>query len=248
MKYLKMAFGLALLVGVMSVVASPAMAVPRWVHCVKSETGKYSTGLCNAAGSGWETKELVGTSEVTSSGTLKLEDTGATGGAVEVECTGENTGWVANLTTGAGEDGTTSITNLKCVRVVDGECEKVVEVKPRNLPWGSRLVEKGTEVRDELISGPKKEEGNGEPGWAVTCETILGNVTDTCERSGGTQNVRANRTTGKTEFLFDAISEEKKERATCSQGGKEAGRVGGTILEQLRSGNALWVLAPNLNT
>jgi hypothetical protein len=248
MKYLKMAFGLALVAGLMSVVASPAMAVPRWVHCVKSETGKYSNGLCNAAGSGWETKELVGTSEVTSSGELELEDTNATLGAVAVKCKGENIGWVANLATGAGEDGVTSITNLSCTRVVDGQCTKLVRVVPRNLPWGSRLVEKGTEVRDELISGPKKEEGNGEPGWAVTCETPLGEVTDTCERSGSTQNVRANRTTGKTEFIFDKITEEKKERAKCSVGGAETGRVTGTILGQLRSGNALWVLAPNLGT
>jgi len=246
MKHLKIAFGLVLAAGLMAVVASPAMAVPRWVHCVKSETGKYSNGLCNAAGSGWETKELVGTSEVTSSGELELEDTKATGGAVAVKCKGEDTGWVANLTTGAGEDGTATVTNVTCTRVIDGLCEAVVEVKARNLPWGTRLVENKSEVRDELVSGNHNEIGNGEPGWSVTCKTILGNVTDTCELSGTTQNVRANRATGKTEFVFDKITEEKK--AKCSQGGAGTGRVTGTISEELRSGNALWVLAPNLGT
>ena len=245
MKYLKMAFGLALVAGVMSVVASPAMAVPRWVHCVKSTTGKYSNGLCNEAGSGWETTEVIGTSEVTSSGELELEDTKATGGAVDVMCPGTSLGWVANLTNGtAGEDGTFSInvTEASCTFIKKGACEKLEEVEARNLPWGTRLVESGSEVRDELISGSS----SGAPGWSVKCKTIIGSVTDTCTLSGSTQNVRANRTTGKTEFIFDAITHEKK--ATCSQGGEKAGNVTGTIFGQLRSGNALWILAPNLKT
>ena len=115
MKYLKMAFGLAVVAGLMAVVVSPAMAVPRWVHCVKSEKGKWSDGTCSKSGTGWETKELVGTSEVTSSGELELEDTKATGGAVSVKCSGENKGWVANLAslTEPGEDGVATITQHK---------------------------------------------------------------------------------------------------------------------------------------
>ena len=73
MKYLKMAFGLVLVAGLMAVVASPAMAVPRWVHCV---VGKGWMAGLRENREGWETKELVGTSEVTSSGELELEDTG----------------------------------------------------------------------------------------------------------------------------------------------------------------------------
>ena len=245
MKYLKMAFGLALVAGLMSVVASPAMAVPRWVHCVKSETGKYSNGLCNAAGSGWETKELVGTSEVTSSGELELEDSKATGGAVDVKCPGTSLGWVANLTNGtAGEDGTLSINVIEtsCTFIKKGACEKLEKVEARNLPWGTRLVESGSEVRDELISGSS----SGAPGWSVKCKTIIGSVTDECTVSGGTQNVRANRATGKTEFIFDKKTEE--DPATCTQGGAKSGFVRGTVLGQLRSGNALWILAPNLGT
>ena len=245
MKYLKIAFGLALVAGLMSVVASPAMAVPRWVHCVKSETGKYSNGLCNAAGTGWETKELVGTSEVTSSGSLELEDSKATGGAVDVKCPGTNLGWVANLANGtAGEDGVSSINvvSASCTFVKKGACEKIEEVKAVNLPWGTRLVESGGEVRDELISGSSA----GPPGWAVKCKTLLGSITDTCTRSGTTQDVRTNRATGKTEFEFETITHGLP--AECSQGGAGAGFVTGTIFQQLRSGNALWVLAPNLGT
>jgi len=256
MRYLKMAFGLAVVAGLMAVVASPAMAVPRWVHCVKSATGKYNSGLCTTAGTGWETKAITETSEVTvSTSGLELEDTKATGGATAVTCTGTGTGWVVNLTTESipGEDGIATINeaSIKCKFVggKHGSCEEAVEphARPRNLPWGTKLKEEGKEVRDELVSGPKKQEGEGQPGWAVECQVggIL-KVTDRCEASGRTVNVIANRKTGETEFIFDLKSNEPK--ATCSVGGKEAGRVEGTISSSLRSGNALWVLAPNLNT
>ena len=260
MKCLKIAFGLAVVAGLMAVVAAPAMAVPRWVHCVKAATtggGQWNNDDClGANGSNeYETKLLVGTSEVTSSGNLELEDTNATGGAVTLKCTGKDLGWVANLTGNvAGEDGVSSITNIECkfVNSKHGSCEesKGATARPRNLPWGSRLVEIAgkEEVRDELISGSNKEVSNGEPGWSVEC-TVGGilKVTDTCERSGNTQDVRNNRANLVTEFVFDARSEEAKERATCSIGGKETGRVGGTIIEKLRLGNSLWVLASNLS-
>ena len=245
MKYLKMVFGLAVVGGLMAVVASPAVAVPRWVHCVKSEKGKWSDGTCSKSGTGWETKELVGTSEITGSGELELEDTKASGGAVSSKCSANNTGWVANLAsaTEPGEDGISTITNIKCVFVKEGLCRKIINVEPRNLPWGTRLVEKGTEVRDEIISGS----ASGAPGWKMTCENFLGGTTeDTCELSGNSVNVIANRSTGKLEIKFDKITAEKK--GTCTVGGASAGNITGTLLALLRSGNALWVLAPNLGT
>ncbi len=243
MKHLKIALGLTLAVGLTAAIASPAMATPRLVHCVKVEKGKWLNNNCTEAGAGtWETKELAGTSEVTSSGELELEDTGT---GVAIRCSGEGTGWVANLTTGASKGGVTSITNAKC-KVIAGSstCEELKKIEARNLPWGGRLVESGSEVRDELISG----NSSGAPGWAIECKTVIGTVTDICTRSGSTQNVRANRTNGKTEAIFDKISEEKKERANCTTGGAETGRVSGTILGQLRGLTAFWILAPNLKT
>ena len=263
MRYLKMAFGLAVVAGLMAVVASPAMAVPRWVHCVKSTTGTYNSGLCTTAGTGWETTEVIGTSEVTTSTSkLELEDTKATGGAVDIECSGTGTGWVTNLSTKTipGEDGIAAINeaSIKCafIEKKHGSCEEEIEPKahPRNLPWGTKLkevvkgTEEGEEVRDELVSGPRNQEGNGEPGWAVECRVAgILKISDRCEASGRTIRVRSNRATGKTEFVFDKKTEEEG-RATCSVGGEKAGRVTGTILSSLRSGNALWVLATNQGT
>ena len=245
MKYLKMVFGLVVVAGLMAVVASPAVAVPRWVHCVKSEKGKYSDGTCSKSGTGWETKELTETSEVTASGELEIEDTKATGGAVSIKCSATGTGWVANPknTSEAGEGGVSTVGNIKCSFVKEGLCRKLVSVEPRNLPYGGRLVEKGTEVRGESVSGNK----SGAPGYRLTCENILGGTTeDTCESQGLTANAVANRATGKLEGIFDKITAEKK--ANCTIGGKEAQNISGTVFSLLRSGNALWILAPNLGT
>jgi len=171
---------------------------------------------------------------------------------VSLECKGANRGWVVNLATGAGEDGVIEIVATACT--AKGSCENPL-AEGRNLPWGSRLVEGkraaegekeevgAEEVRDELISGPKNQEGKGEPGWSVRC-TVGGiiKITDRCEKSGTTQNVRNNRVTGATEYVFS------KEKATCSVDGGVTGSVEGTVIDKLRALTALWVLAPNLPT
>jgi hypothetical protein len=252
MKYLKIVAGLAIVACLITIATSPAMATARWVKCEKVLTGgHWSSGTCATAGTGWETKEVEGTSEVTSSGELELEDSKATGGATGIKCKGTGTGWIANLTSG-GTGGVTTIKATSCSFLAGkvGSCEesKGVTAKPRNLPWGTKLVEKENEVRDELNSGPKKEEGNGEPGWSVEC-TVDGilKIVDTCERQDNTTNAIANRSTGELENKFDKTTEEET-MATCSVGGSNAGLARGTITSKLTNENAFWIVAPNLKT
>jgi hypothetical protein len=249
MKYLKIAFGLVVVAGLMAVVAAPAMATPRWVTCVKG-SGKYENSLCVKEGSGgWETKELEGTSTITSSGEFELEDSSSGVGLV---CKGTDTGWIANLTSrsAAADDGLTSITATSCTFIKAGSCEesKGVTAKARNLPWGGRLVEKGSEVRSETASGPRKEEGNGEPGWSIEC-TVGGvlKITDTCERQGNTVDEIARRAEGSVEASFDEITKSET-MASCTVGGTNTGLVRGTVAIKLTNGNASWILAPNLKT
>ena len=236
MKYLKITLGLALVAGLMAMAASPATAAAKWVHCVKVEAGKgqWNNSNCSEADKSneYETKAITETSEVTSSGELELEDTAA---GVALKCAGSNRGWVANLTTG-GEGGVIEISATSC-KTEKGTCENPL-AEARNLPWGSKLVESGAEVRDELVSGPKTQEGKGEPGWAVRC-TVGGiiKVTDRCEKSGTTQNVKNNRATGATEFTFD----KKTGSVICSVDGGATGRVEGTVTGKLRALTALWV-------
>ena len=244
MKHLKMAFGLVVVVaGLMAVAASPAMAAPKWVHCVKVATGgQWSSGTCKTAGTGWETKAITETSEVTTSGKLELEDQEAPGGAVAITCTGRDLGWVANLSTSA-EGGMFNISSIACTFVSgkNGSCEstKAVTAAPRNLPWGTKLEEKSGEVRGTLVSGST----SGAPGWAVEC-TVAGvlKITDTCERSGNTTKEK-NSSEGTIESEFDNVTKEEP-MATCSASGKASGLVRGIITAKLRSGNAFWILAP----
>lgn len=230
-----LALGLTV-VAMLVTIAPSAMAVgPRWGQCTKSAEGRYENESCTKekAKGGFEWTELTATEEVTSSGELELEDTKATGGAVAVKCSENDTGWVG----AAGEDGVSTITTIKCTFVKEGLCRKIVSVEPRNLPWGTRLIESEGETRDELINGSS----GGAPGWKITCENVLGGKTeDTCERSGTTQGVVSNSKTGQVEILFDKKTE--AEKANCSVGGKESGRVSGTITIKSKNGAGLRVL------
>jgi hypothetical protein len=242
MKYLKIAFGLALLAGLMAVAASPAVAAPVWLHCAKvgGTSGKWTNGTCTTAGSGeWETKELTETVEVTSSGTLTLEDRKE---STAIECTGLDTGTVG----AKGSDSVLTITNIKC-KFVSGKVGSCTEsdgtkANPANLPWSTQLAERtnaksekeNRDVLTSLVSGKN-------PGWDVEC-TVGGvlKITDECTGVSST-NVRANRSVGSVVTEFEKESE--KEPANCSVGGEKEGFVAGAITLSLRSLLGLSLLA-----
>src|ERR1700683_394141 len=122
MRYLKMAFGLVVVAGMMAVMASSAMALtgPRWVTCLKVVKGTFENNLCSKGSSGeWETSTVKETIEVTSDGTLVLEDEKpAAGGAVELECKGTNEGTIgAN-----GSDSIRSVGASECKFIKNGGC------------------------------------------------------------------------------------------------------------------------------
>ncbi len=245
MKYIKMAFGLIAVAGLMAVMASSAVAAqPKWVACEKVTSGKWIDNNCTTAGSGtFETKVVAETVEVTSSspGGLELEDSKATGGATAIKCEGSDQGTVGN----EGSDSVTRITASKCTFVKAGSCEsgKAATARALNLPWATKLEEVANaktgekEVRDSvtsLVSGKS-------PGWAVEC-TVAGifKITDECtgNTSTGIHNVRSE---GKVEAVFDSVTAETP--AKCSVGGEKSGFVRGVSLSLLRLWH-LYVLAP----
>jgi hypothetical protein len=252
MRRLKIALGLVVGVGLMTVAAVPTMAaVPRWVECVRAGSTFSNADCTSTVGAKeWGTKELEGTSEVTSSGTLTLADIGAPGGAVEVACKGRDLGWVTNLKNPAeaGEDGTFAITSIGCEFVPgkNGACGATAGVKanPVHLPWGTKLTEKNGEVRDEVVAGT-----GGNPGWNVECLVDgVFQVFDVCEAERhNTTAVRANRAALTVESIFDKTTEEE-EHAQCSLSKEHTGIVRGTIAFKLRSGNRLWVLPEKITT
>jgi hypothetical protein len=257
MKHLKVVFGLAVLAGLMAVMASSAMALgPRWVTCLPAkEVGK---GHFNDSGclesdktNEWETTEVTETLETTSSSTgLKLEDSEAPGGAVEIECSGTNTGTIS----ANGQDSVKTVhTNPGCKFIKAGACEEKagVTAEARNLGWSTELMEINSEERDllrSLVSGKK-------PGWNVTC-TVGGilQITDECT-ANVTTVIRNLRGSGKIEAEFEAKGETSEfdgEVAECTASKKKSGHVKGSITfdAHLKSGvlRAFWVLAEALHT
>lgn len=245
MKYLKIAFGLVFVAGLMAVTASTAMAgPPKYVHCVK---GNGWMSGCKAVGSGWETKSLTGTetSEVTSSGTLELEDDKQ---GVTITCTGTNKGWVGANGTGA----ITSITATSCSFVAKkhGECEesKGVKANALHLPWNTKLEERnGTEVRSTL-----ENSGKGEPGWNVEC--TVGGIFKIQNECTGKTTTGMHNNFGGSEALIEATFDERTKEepmAKCSiDGGEAVGLVRGTITFKLASPNTSggWILAEAFKT
>jgi hypothetical protein len=249
MKHLKIAFGLVVAAGLMAVVASPAMALgPRAVTCVKvaAGTGKWTSNKCTTAGIGeWETKEITETEEVTASGTLEQEDSKSPGGATAIICSATGTGTVGFA--GAGTVKTIMLRSCEFVKGKAGECEESKPVTSRflNLPWATRLEERvsnGGEVRTVLTSTISGKA----PGLAVEC-TVAGifKIADECEGVMST-GLRANRSVGSVEGLYDKVSEE--EPGTCSVGGAKSGFLRGVITGELRNQAAGWILAAALKT
>jgi hypothetical protein len=177
--------------------------------------------------------------KVHSEGLVLLEDEKATGGASSVHCRGFDAGTVGPH----GLDLTESITaellgtkkSITCNLVKAGACKSspAPTAEAIHLPWHTQLILRGGILRD-LILG----HGGGAPGWAVTCSTIIGNVTDTCEEEAGlpASTIMTNKVGSGVLGEFEGKSGSK---AKCSQGGKGAGTVEGTVLTENPSSTLL---------
>jgi hypothetical protein len=222
------------------VAAGTASAVgPVLEACTEGGTAtKYTTHSClTASGSGkFQWNEIKGTEAVKISGfTLTLRDTGATGGSSAVRCTA---GIEGAGTAGPGNKGRITKMEVKnpksnCARVEGGckagEVEKVAAV---DLPWRTEVFE--TEKTDETkLEGT----GNGEPGWTVTCSTLLGPVTDTCTTEPGeplTWSLYGTLSVGTWLEEFEVLVEAES-AVKCSVGGAKKGEISGKGSIQLTS-------------
>ncbi len=258
MKYLKLAFGLVAVAGLMAISASSAMAAePIWVTCAKTAAPThYTEADCLTAGSegGWNTKGFAAneTIEATSSGALELEDSAATGGKVIIECSGTDQGWVGP--NGVGEENRVTASGCVFVNKEHGECEeaKGVTATATNLPWTVKLEERtNTETSKVELRGLLVSLVSGKnPGWSVTC-TVAGILKISDECTGRTSvSVESARSRLLTNSKFEAVS--AQEPASCSQGTSTSGSVRGTVSSSIRNNKgelqALWPLASILNT
>ena len=171
--------------------------------------GAVAVGSASAAHS-WAINgtPLASAIRVHSRDLLLLTDHNPTGGEVGVHCFSFNDGFVGphalDLLSAITAEllGTNKKITCKFDPAKTGACEASTAptMEAVNLVWHTQLtLFTGPEVRDATVSG-----GAGNPGWAVTCKTILGNITDTCTASLFSDKVE-NVTSGVLE-LFDNIS------------------------------------------
>jgi hypothetical protein len=178
--------------------------------------------------------------KVHSLGLLLLTDKTAPFGETVIHCHGYDAGTVGPH----GLDLIQSITLtllgtndlIHCNVVKGGGCkEKTIALAlALNLPWHTQLyLDANGHLRDMIVS-----DGNGEPGWDVTCENILGGkTTDACNAPLGSTGNLLNVTRG-VETEFDTESQ----KANCKVGTEAlrtgAGEVRGNILQESPSGEA----------
>lgn len=178
----------------------------------------------NASAAEWRLNGgAIGTAVPTEgSGTLKLTDAsgGPFGESVTVECSGTTTGTAGPKIT----DTTSTVTVSGCVAIT-GVC-KNPKVTAIHLPWKTELFESGGVWRDRIRS-----DGNGKPGYQVTCEFFGISATDTCESEAGQPKV-TKLNTSPVPLEFDAGSG----TSDCSRGGAGEGSVRGTVTVKSSSG------------
>jgi hypothetical protein len=123
----------------------------------------------------------------------------------------------------------------ECTRV-SGPCKagEIKKVEGRNLPWKNEIWETEKKFVSKI-----EPDGNGEPGWAVECETLLGAKTDVCTSAGGEleETSGINRVTGGVLLVLAEFL--KVHKANCTEGGAKSGEVEGQIAILLWKGNGL---------
>jgi hypothetical protein len=181
---------------------------------------------------------------VHSLGLILLEDHGP-GAGVRIHCHAYDTGTVGPH----GLDLVESITlellgshNLiLCLydKVPSLSCNenKMPDVQAIHLPWRTELVLRAGLLTDLILA-----DGNGRPGYRVTCINVLGGTTeDTCVEEAGkpARTVISNQLNGVL-GEFNTISP----LGECTIGGKEAGLVSGFTLTENPSPTLLLLISP----
>ncbi|HTC58798.1 MAG TPA: hypothetical protein VK691_01635 [Solirubrobacteraceae bacterium] len=170
---------------------------------------------------------LSSTVESESTGTFKLIDSGRSGGAFSLSCSGALTRKV-----GPGAAGEVTNLNFSLCNTPASECEAghSIEYEDLNLPWHSELSIVSGKAQDSISSG-----GKGNPGLRIYC-TVGGIPHKLAEECTGKLRIGATNTTSGVEGSFDG------EQLSCiAFGVASKGTVEGSLLTTAKSGAALQV-------
>jgi hypothetical protein len=156
-------------------------------------------------------------------GMMKFEDMNL---KISVECKTKD-----KETIGPGPAGkTVEFLFSECKLAEAGACTSLdSNAKSVNIPWKTVIVLIGEKYFQRFENG-----GNGSPGMAFECSTILGLITDTCTRS--TFQLKLTNEGMDDDGAFTA-----EEGFNCSVGGAEEGLFSGTEILETESGLSLAV-------
>ncbi len=225
-----------------------ASAAPLWALCREGPgLTKYSTKGCTKAESTGKWQEVgvqEGTTVKGTDFTLTLEDEKTPLGKTVVRCDsgGELEGEVSSGGKAIIKKSTVKNASTNC-KGIEGACEsnKIESVEGVDLPWRTELYETEGSFQDSELA-----DGNGEPGWSVKCNTILGPKTDTCTYESGKTEVLSVRPVisdvlGVPVFLVE-ITRLRRGRGKCTEGGTGAGTEEGQGDFSASNGEGLSVL------
>ena len=204
-------------------ITATASAAPHWLVCSTGGTAtKYTTSQCTTASSGgtFQWNEVTGTESAVFRGSLLLKDTSPMVNDA-IECLYE---WIGSV--GPGKYGRINeiiVTPSQCRGIKN--CENVLKIGARDLPWQTELYESEKGVILQTLAGT----GSGEPGWEVECKVGSNKVNDVCIQEAGKPEsvLLENKVTG-TELLVLATLQSLR-KTNCSAGGKEKGELGGAL-------------------
>jgi hypothetical protein len=228
--------------------AGTASAAPLWLVCLESSgLTKYSTNQCTtASGTGkWQSLGLPAgkTDTVRIVGfTLRLTDKSTAVGKSTVKCNGNGSrgsGTIEGTNKGIIREAKIEKASENC-EAVEGGCKKgeVEKVTGANLPWSTEIFETANKLLTKIAKGPGAA---GEPGWEITCNTLLGSKTDKCTSKAGEEESAEliNEVTGGVLLVRGVF--EKARTASCTEGNSTSGEVEGLVAILLNSGNGLSV-------
>ena len=181
--------------------------------------------------------QITTTIPTVTEGELLLEDTAATG-KPDILCMGSFDGTIGPPE--GTKDQITEVLNLEKVLVAgelansdliancetdNGTCTNPVDVEAVNLPWNTEvMLTPGGKFSDLLVSS-----GNGEPGWRVDCNSIIGLISDTCTGEGNASAELTNIAGGGVLGTFlETETDTISPPAHCSLNGGKTGLVVGS--------------------
>jgi hypothetical protein len=253
MKTLKIAAlcAASMLVASMALAGSAFAAPPLWLLCLnRGSGGNYVENQCRSLHDGagaWESEGIPAGGRETAiirGFSLRLEDdeVKTTLEKAVVKCNGtgsEGEGEIISAKEGIIREAKVAKAEEHCERV-EGPCQagKVEKVEGADMPWKQIIFE-----TENKTMGALRADGNGEPGWAITCKTLLGSKTDTCTSrvSEGMEPetlTLVNEVTGGVLLVRGVFN--NKALGTCTEGNKPlTAQIHGLVAILLPSGNGL---------